>query len=113
MLELDIYTLKKVLFIASYTLLLFSVNTIQVFSPLIITYVLLKPKKILMAIDHATEKSSPIMNKNNKQTEAQTTKVVSNRAPIRKKKELSNKNHLHTYVLKLDATKPAICNNKK
>ena len=83
MLELDIYTiLKKVLFIASYTLLLlFSVNTIQVFSPLIITYVLLKPKKILMAIDHATEKSSPtIMNKNNKQTEAQTTKVVSNRA---------------------------------
>ena len=81
MLELDIYILKKVLFIASYTLLLFSVNTIQVFSPLIITYVLLKPKKILMAIDHATEKSSPtIMNKNNKQTEAQTTKVVSNRA---------------------------------
>ena len=52
------------------------------------------------------------MNKNNKQTEAQTTKVVSNRAPIRKK-ELSNKNHLHTYVLKLDATKPAICNNEK
>ena len=93
MLELDIYTiLKKVLFIASYTLLLFSVNTIQVFSPLIITYVLLKPKKILMAIDHATEKSSPtIMNKNNKQTEAQTTKVVSNRAPIRKKKSLAIK----------------------
>ena len=90
--ELDIYTiLKKVLFIASYTLLLFSVNTIQVFSPLIITYVLLKPKKILMAIDHATEKSSPIMNKNNKQTEAQTTKVVSNRAPIRKKKSLAIK----------------------
>ena len=80
---------------------------------MIITYVLLKPKKILMAIDHATEKSSPIMNKNNKQTEAQTTKVVSNRAPIRKK-ELSNKNHLHTYVLKLDATKPfAIIKNQQ
>ena len=66
-----------------------------------------------MAIDHATEKSSPI-NKNNKQTETthhKSSKQQSSFTPIIRKKELSNKTIY--FNVKLDATKPAICNNKK